>query len=208
MSKCATVFATVVLTLSTIALAGWLFLRFSAGGFSARSQPTKLEAAVANYARTAAMPRRELHRINPVAPTPEAMREGMAHFADHCAVCHANDGSGDIMIGKGMYPQPPDMRLAATQQRTDGELFSVITNGVRMSGMPAFGTADPKDDGDTWKLVIFLRHLPRLTEAEQQEMRRLNPKGPDEIEEERQEEEFLAGDKTENPISKKNRRNR
>jgi hypothetical protein len=59
--------------------------------------------------------------------------------------------------------------------------------------MPAFG--DPgDDDADNWKFVVFIRHLAQLTDAEETEMQRLNPKSPDEIQEEKEEEDFLKGD--------------
>jgi mono/diheme cytochrome c family protein len=129
---------------------------------------------------------------NPVAATPEVLDESMAHWADHCATCHANNGSGDTMFGKTMYPRPPDMRQKGTQEMSDGELYYTIKNGVRLSGMPAFG--DPGDDDTaSWKLVVFIRHLPQLAPAEETEMQRLNPKTPDEIQEEKEEEEFLKG---------------
>jgi mono/diheme cytochrome c family protein len=130
---------------------------------------------------------------NPVVSAPDVVHEGMAHWADHCATCHANNGSGDTMYGKTMYPRPPDMRQKDTQAMSDGELYYTIKNGVRLSGMPAFG--DPGDDDmDSWKLVVFIRHLPQLIPAEETEMQRLNPKSPDEIREEKEEEEFLKGD--------------
>ncbi len=44
-------------------------------------------------------------------------------------------------MGRNMYPPAPDMRLAETQQMTDGELFYIIQNGVRLTGMPAWGSA-------------------------------------------------------------------
>ena len=138
------------------------------------------------------MPATFRDRTTPVAPSAEALHEGMAHFADHCAVCHGNNGSGDTMLGNGMYPKPPDMRLPLTQQKTDGELFSIIENGIRMSGMPAFG-GNGSAEVESWNLVVFLRHLPKLTQAEEQEMRHLNPMSPAEMEEEKQEQEFLNG---------------
>ncbi len=116
----------------------------------------------------------------------------MDHYADHCAQCHANNGSGETMLGSGMYPKPPDMRLPATQNRTDGELFSAIENGIRLSGMPAFG-GGPGSEAQSWKLVIFLRHLPQLTPAEEQAMGRLNPKSPNDLKEEQDENDFLNG---------------
>jgi hypothetical protein len=90
-----------------------------------------------------------------------------------------------------MYPKPPDLRKAETQNRTDGELFWIIENGVRFTGMPAFSSHGMSND--SWKLVHFIRHLPQLTADERMEMSRNNPKSPGEREEDREEDEFLNG---------------
>jgi hypothetical protein len=91
-----------------------------------------------------------------------------------------------------MYPPVPDMRKPDTQGMTDGEIFNIIQNGVRLSGMPAWG-AEHSGEEDSWKLVRFIRHLPQLSPAELQEMEKLNPKTPKELEEEQQEQRFLEG---------------
>ncbi len=162
-------------------------------GFSTRVEPGAVESSLAMTMRDMAIPSRYKAMKNPVTVTPEVIHEGMAHWADHCATCHANNGSGDTMYGKTMYPRPPDMRQKDTQEMSDGELYYTIKNGVRLSGMPAFG--DPGDDDvDSWKLVVFIRHLPQFIPAEETEMQRLNPKSPDEIREEKEEEDFLKGD--------------
>ena len=101
-------------------------------------------------------------------------------------------------MGKRMYPRAPDMRQAATQNLSDGELFYVIQNGIRFIGMPAWGGSD-HDAEDSWKLVHFIRHLPVLTLEERKEMENLNPKGPDERKEEEEEERFLKGEGTNEP---------
>jgi mono/diheme cytochrome c family protein len=76
---------------------------------------------------------------NPLTPSTENIRAGMEHFADHCATCHSNDGSGHTIFGKGgLYPKPPDLRTAGTQNKRDGEIYYTIANGVCLSGMPAF----------------------------------------------------------------------
>jgi mono/diheme cytochrome c family protein len=161
-------------------------------GFSTRTEPMQMEKALATTIRGGAIPSRYKTMKNPVAATPEVIHEGMAHWADHCSTCHANNGSGDTMYGMMMYPRPPDMRQKDTQEMSDGELYYTINNGVRLSGMPAFG--DPgADDTNSWKLVAFIRHLPQLTPAEETEMQRLNPKSPDEIQEEKEEKGFLKG---------------
>ena len=94
------------------------------------------------------------------------------------------------------------MRLAATQNLTDGEIYYIIHNGIRFTGMPSFGEDNPgKPDEDSWKLVHFIRHLPQLTTAEKKEMEKLNPKSPDELKEEAEEEKFLKGEEAnEHPI--------
>ena len=70
-------------------------------------------------------------------------------------------------MGRHMYPPAPDMRQSETQQMTDGQLFFVIQNGIRMTGMPAWGSGSQHDEEDSWKLVRFIRHLPQLTAAEE-----------------------------------------
>jgi len=99
-------------------------------------------------------------------------------------------------MGKRMYPPSPDMRQAATQNLTDGELFFIIQNGVRLTGMPAWGGSDHAAQ-DSWKLVHFIRHLPDLTFEERKQMEKMNPKGPGDRKEEEEEDKFLRGE-TEN----------
>lgn len=166
----------------------------NAHGFSASQQPTNMERWVARRARSAALPSDARARANPVPDTPEVLAEGRAHWADHCAICHGNDGAGDTQMGKRTYPPAPDMRLPATQQMTDGELFYIIQNGIRLSGMPAWGGGSGHDEEDSWKLVRFIRHLPQLSVEEKKEMEKLNPKGPDDLKEEEEEERFLKGE--------------
>ena len=158
-------------------------------GFSARDQPSIPETYVARTARRLAIPARAKNEKNPFTASSELMAEAKAHFADHCAICHANNGSGNTEIGRNLYPKAPDMRLPQTQNLTDGELYYTIHNGIRLTGMPAWGTEEK--DEDSWKLVLFIRHLPQLTPAEEREMEALNPKGPGEKQEEQEEEQFL-----------------
>src|SRR5262245_18804816 len=103
-------------------------------GLSARARPSALETALAAVMRNLAMPWTARNTKNPVANSPEVLREGRLHFADHCAICHSNDGSGEAVMGRGMYPKPPDLRAAQTQNRSDGEIFWIIENGVRLTG--------------------------------------------------------------------------
>ncbi len=174
--------------LVAVMYAGWSFLQ---RGFSARDNPSALETYAARLARSLATPAEAKGARNPFSLTPEILAEARGHFADHCAACHANDGSGQTEIGRNLYPKAPDMRLAHTQNLTDGEIYYIIHNGIRLTGMPAWGDAD--HDEDSWKLVHFIRHLPKLTANEIQEMERLNPRSFADWEQRRMEEEFLRG---------------
>ena len=174
--------------------AAWMIHR----GFSARMSPGALEASLAESMRDLAVPSRYKSMRNPSTATPDVLREGMEHWADHCTPCHANNGSGDSMYGKTMYPRPPDMRRKETQDMSDGQLYYIIQNGIMLSGMPAFGT--PTDnDPDSWKLVTFIRHLPALSQSEELEMDKMNPKSPQENQEEQEEEKFLQGSPAPSP---------
>lgn len=166
---------------------GWMMVR---RGFSARDQPSRVETFAARTARSMAVPSRAKEMKNPVPNTAENLAAARAHWADHCATCHGNDGKGKTTIGQNLYPKAPDMTLPATQNLTDGELYYTIQNGIRLTGMPAWGQAIDNDE-DSWKLVHFIRHLPQLTAEEVQEMDQLNPKGPEERQEEQEEEQFL-----------------
>ena len=182
-----------VAVLAGVVLAAAVAVRTINRGFSAREQPSAAEAAAARLVRRLAVPRRSRNLANPVYPSDEVLADARAHFADHCAGCHANDGSGNTAIGQNLYPKAPDMRLEATQSLTDGELYTIIQDGIRLTGMPAWGKAGDENDEDSWKLVHLIRHFKDLTPEHLKEMQRLNPKGPDEYEEERQEQEFLNG---------------
>jgi mono/diheme cytochrome c family protein len=162
-------------------------------GLSARDEPSEIEEVVADRVRLFAIPAAVKRTANPVAASAEAMADGLAHFADHCAVCHANDGSGDTMFGKGLYPRPPDLR-ADTQLLTDGELFYIIEHGIRFTGMPAFGNGTAGGEESSWRLVHFLRRLPHLTDEERERVAALAPRSPEQIRQEIEEEQFLKGD--------------
>jgi mono/diheme cytochrome c family protein len=169
-----------------------LLMRAILHGVSAQNEPTAMETMIAATARHFAVPLSARRMRNPVPLTAAALAEGRDHFADHCANCHANDGSGKTDIGLSLYPKAPDMRTPHTQNLSDGELFYIIKNGVRLTGMPAWG--GDHQDADNWNLVHFIRHLPKLTPEEIEQMKRMNPISPHEMQELKEDEEFLKGD--------------
>lgn len=156
----------VVITLG----AGALGLGYSVmhRGFGARGEPSGLEVFVARNLRSMAVSADAKEMQNPVPFTEERWPGAEHHWMEHCSSCHSLDGSGDTPIGRNLYPNPPDMRESLTQDLSDGELFHIISNGVRFTGMPAWGDEDSVED--IWDLVSFIRKLPALTPEELERM--------------------------------------
>lgn len=173
------------LILSSIALAGigagWFYWFVVNHSFSARSKPTWYEAALARQARRLATEPGARNLTNPLLASPVNVAEGRDHYADHCAICHANDGSGKTTMGSNMYPPAPDMRDKSTQELSDGELLYIIKNGIRFTGMPGWGG----EAEENWKLVVFIRHLPKLTPEERKLMNEVNKLDGSAVEESR-----------------------
>jgi mono/diheme cytochrome c family protein len=93
---------------------------------------------------------------------PDKLAMGVEHFAAHCAVCHGGPGVPKGDIGKGLYPPAPDLAHVSTHL-SEAEMFWVIKNGIKMTGMPSW--ADHSDE-EIWATVVFLKKLPNMTPEE------------------------------------------
>jgi len=180
----------ILAAIAAVVLMVWLI---RGAGFTSRRSPWPLEARASLAVRRFLIPVRARGVANPVEASPDVVRAGMEHFADHCASCHANDGSGDTSLGRSLFPRAPDMRGGRTQAMTDGELFYVIERGVPFTGMPAWGTGTPDGERSSWELVRFIRHLPQLSAAEAEQMESLNPKSAVDAKRKKDIDDFLAG---------------
>jgi mono/diheme cytochrome c family protein len=175
----------------TLGVIVWLQVR---AGISAHDEPTYLETMIARTMRSLAIPADAKSLVNPLERNDDLLASARAHWADHCASCHGNDGRGDTPMGRGMFPKAPDMSAAGTQDLSDGELAYIIRNGIRLTGMPGWGEAGtPPSDAD-WELVHFIRHLPQITPEELEQMKAMNPISAHDMEERRMIEAFLAGE--------------
>jgi mono/diheme cytochrome c family protein len=87
---------------------------------------------------------------------------GVEHYAAHCAVCHGAPGVPNGDIAHGLYPQPPNLSEAA-KRYSPGELFWILKNGIKMSGMPAWSD---HSDAELWSTVAFLKRLPGMSEQD------------------------------------------
>ena len=137
-------------------------------GFRATNEPSSFETAIARRVRDLAIPNKAREEKNPLKATSETLRESQERFIARCATCHGNDGSGVTEMGRSLYPRVPDLRAAATQNLSDGELHYIIENGVELTGMPAWNSHQEGPD-ESWKLVLFIRSLRPLANEEMAE---------------------------------------
>jgi mono/diheme cytochrome c family protein len=182
-------FASVLLV---VVIAAGLLSARGAGISAARARPWPFEATAARWVWRFLVPSNIRERSNPVPETADALHDARAHWADHCAICHDNDGSGNTTVGRRVYPRPRDLRAPETQRLTDGELFYAIEQGIPWTAMPGWSTGTAEGERDTWALVRFVRHLPSITADELREMERLNPKAPPNEAREREIDDFLS----------------
>src|SRR5687768_6944383 len=87
------ILAVVLVVIAALGAAALVYARST--GLSARATPAAYEALLASRVRAWAVPSEYRDRAMPLPRSAENMRAGLAHFADHCALCHGNDGSGD-----------------------------------------------------------------------------------------------------------------
>jgi len=108
-------------------------------------------------------------RANGITPPPgwpesADLKEGFRSYHEMCVVCHAAPGVKDSVVRNGLNPEPPKLTENRVRQRTDAELFWIITHGIKMSGMPAFGPTHTEND--IWEVVAFLRRLGTMQPTE------------------------------------------
>jgi mono/diheme cytochrome c family protein len=95
--------------------------------------------------------------------TDKERRKGFEDYDEMCVICHSAPGKERGPISKGIRPQPPNL-AEASKQWTTAQLFWIIKNGVKMTGMPAFGSTH--SDEQIWNIVGFVRRLPQISPDE------------------------------------------
>ncbi len=146
----------------------WLMARRG----SLRAQPSAFEQFIATRLHSLSIPAGVKNQTNPLAgdPAPGASRRP---FSRPLRSLSRSGWPGYEAIGRNLYPKAPDMAAPDTQQRSDGELFYIISIGIRFTGMPGWGGEDSPEE--IWQLVSFIRHLPALTPEELEQTKPAQP---------------------------------
>jgi mono/diheme cytochrome c family protein len=132
-------------------------------GCSASKSPSQGETSLANAAKDVTIPLEAGKMQNPQPATAEVVSQGQEVFLGSCAQCHGADARGDTTIGRNMDPPAMDLTSDHVQHWKDAELFWIIQNGVRLTGMPAWKSTISTDD--TWKLARFIHNFPNVSAA-------------------------------------------
>ena len=99
----------------------------------------------------------------PVLSDDALVRAGVNDFDGMCAGCHGAPGQDPEAMGQGLNPPPPDLAESVSEM-SPAELFWVTKNGIKMTGMPAWGATH--DDDAIWPVVAFMTKLPDLDAAQ------------------------------------------
>ena len=127
-------------------------------GCAADKNPSKGETSLANAAKDVTIPLEAGKMKNPLPETDEVASQGQEVFLGSCAPCHGADARGSADLGRNMNPPAMDLTSSHVQHWSDAELFWIIQNGVRLTGMPSWKSSI--SDNDTWKLARFIHKLP------------------------------------------------
>lgn len=125
--------------------------------------------------REASVEARAKNIIAPATGGEKQIENGFRSYREMCAICHTPPGGKDSPIKLGLNPSPPDLTKEADHKMTDAQLFWVIKNGVRMTGMPAWGVTH--DDAEIWDIVAFVKALPEMDAVEYQRLNKQTIRG-------------------------------
>ena len=125
---------------------------------TALREPGRVETAVANW-NLRFLVRRASRQGIPQRPadTKASVASGSTLYSSECSLCHGSDGRSPTPMGRWMYPRAADLSSEQVQSFSDQELFWIIQNGIRFTGMPAFGKVETGDN--IWNLVNYVRTL-------------------------------------------------
>jgi mono/diheme cytochrome c family protein len=132
-------------------------------GCTADKHPSQGGTDLADAAKDVTIPLEAGKKTNPLPETDEVVSQGQEVFLGSCAQCHGADARGDTNVGRNMNPPAMDLSSAHVQHWSDAELFWIIQNGVRLTGMPSWKSSI--SENDTWKLAHFIHNISRLDAA-------------------------------------------
>jgi thiosulfate dehydrogenase len=150
----------VIITLIVIFGGTYLYLRLGFFDVSAVPNPGKTESKMANMSMDASVDRRAPKGPNPVPLTDDVLIDAAKEYEEHCAMCHGSQNSKAMNFGPKLSPRAPSL-IRHPMDDPDGNIYWVIQNGIRMTGMPAW--SGHFSDNTTWGIVHLLKHVDKVS---------------------------------------------
>src|SRR5471030_550334 len=159
--------AGIAVALVVAVLGGYLLLQSGLVPANADAKPGGLELWAAGTSLSATLRSQAPKGPNPVAPTDVNLKDGVALYAQHCAICHgtaAGEASASP-VAKGEYPAPPQFGADGVEDDPDGVTYWKIKHGIRLTGMPSWSGS--LTDQQIWTLALLLKHMDKLPPGSQ-----------------------------------------
>jgi len=150
----------VVATILIIIIIGLIIIYSGWYDVSAANKPTGFERWLFGTTMDNSVEKHSEDLAAPNLESPDKIKEGFVHYNEMCLECHGAPGENESELEKGLNPKPPDLSNSA-QDMSPEELFWVIKNGIKMTGMPAWGKTH--SDDKIWSIVAFIEKLPGMT---------------------------------------------
>lgn len=154
--------AGVLAIIALAVLGGYLALQSGLIPANADAKPGGFELWAAGTSLHATLRRDAPKGPDPIPPTDANLTQGVELYGRNCAICHgtaAGDASASP-IAKGEYPRPPQLATDGVEDDPEGVTFWKVKHGIRLTGMPAWGTT--LSDNQIWTVALFLKHMDKL----------------------------------------------
>jgi len=160
--------AGVISSILVVIVGAYVLLQSGLIPANADAKPGGLELWAAGTSLQATLRNQAPNQTNPVALSSASLIEGITLYGQHCAICHgtAAGASSASPVAKGLYPAPPQLADDGVEDDPDGITYWKIKHGIRLTGMPAWGSS--LSDQQIWALALFLKHMNKLPPDAQQ----------------------------------------
>jgi mono/diheme cytochrome c family protein len=176
---------TVVATIVVLIILGLATVLSGVTNVSAENQDKGLVKWVLSTASDRSIERHAKGIEVPVLGDSAQVAMGFEHYQEMCVTCHGAPGVDRSEIGEGLNPHAPNLSKSITDM-SDAELYWVLKNGIKMTGMPSFGKTHTEEQ--LWAMVSFVKKLPGMTDEQYQAFKSANPEN-EEMEMEMEEHE-------------------
>jgi mono/diheme cytochrome c family protein len=151
-----------LVVLILLIVGGFCFVWFGAFNVAAMEQHSNLTLWAISVVRDRSIAvRATTSQPEPPLADPQRIKTGFRSYHTMCTVCHSAPGRQSSPVRRGLNPKPPRLYSKEVQGRSNAELYWIIQNGLRMTGMPAFGPTHNSEK--IWNLLAFVRELPKLS---------------------------------------------